>query len=193
MALELRPNCECWDRDLPPSSPLARICTFECTFCADCVESVLHNVCPNCGGGFAPRPIRPATEWRPELSTAKRQLDVLAKCNIWTQRTTTMPGRSMHEDDPLEDFARRETTHQDVTKRVYVAGSGPAVIVMAEMPGISPHVARFARWVRDDGFTVIAGTLCGLAGFLLGNQAEFVSPAYMHWQRSAPSSTTTIS
>jgi hypothetical protein len=72
MALELRPNCECCDRDLPPASTLARICTFECTFCADCVARVLHDVCPNCGGGFAPRPIRPATEWRPGLSLAKR-------------------------------------------------------------------------------------------------------------------------
>jgi uncharacterized protein len=72
MALELRPNCECCDRDLPPSSALARICSYECTFCTDCVEGVLFNVCPNCGGGFTPRPIRPATEWRPGLSTAKR-------------------------------------------------------------------------------------------------------------------------
>ena len=72
MALELRPNCECCDRDLPPASTLARICTFECTFCADCVDNVLFNVCPNCGGGFAARPIRPATEWRPGLSVAKR-------------------------------------------------------------------------------------------------------------------------
>lgn len=58
--LELRPNCECCDRDLPPDSPDARICTFECTFCAGCVEEALAGVCPNCGGGFAPRPIRPA-------------------------------------------------------------------------------------------------------------------------------------
>jgi hypothetical protein len=72
MALELRPNCECCDRDLPPSSTLARICSYECTFCSDCVERVLFNVCPNCGGGFAPRPIRPATEWRPGLSVAQR-------------------------------------------------------------------------------------------------------------------------
>jgi hypothetical protein len=72
MALELRPNCECCDRDLPPASTEARICTYECTFCADCVDTVLSNVCPNCGGGFAPRPIRPATEWRPGLSLAKR-------------------------------------------------------------------------------------------------------------------------
>jgi len=72
MALELRPNCEACDRDLPPNSPDARICTFECTFCADCVERMLANVCPNCGGGFAPRPIRPANEWRSGLSVGKR-------------------------------------------------------------------------------------------------------------------------
>ena len=72
MALELRPNCEFCDKDLPPSATEARICTFECTFCADCVDAVLQNVCPNCGGGFVPRPIRPAREWRPGLSVAKR-------------------------------------------------------------------------------------------------------------------------
>ena len=58
--LELRPNCECCDRDLPPDSTDASICTFECTFCADCVETRLKGVCPNCGGGFVARPIRPA-------------------------------------------------------------------------------------------------------------------------------------
>ncbi len=70
--LALRPNCECCDRDLPPNATDARICSYECTFCAHCVETVLHNVCPNCGGGFAPRPIRPTTEWRPGQSVAKR-------------------------------------------------------------------------------------------------------------------------
>ncbi|REJ76774.1 MAG: DUF1272 domain-containing protein [Acidobacteria bacterium] len=58
--LELRPNCECCDRDLPASSTEARICSFECTFCADCVERVLENVCPNCGGELVRRPVRPA-------------------------------------------------------------------------------------------------------------------------------------
>lgn len=72
MALELRPNCEYCDCDLPPGSPDARICSFECTFCAHCAEEVLHDVCPNCGGGFAPRPIRPAHAWRPGLSVAAR-------------------------------------------------------------------------------------------------------------------------
>lgn len=58
--LELRPNCELCDKDLPPDSTKACICTYECTFCADCVETVLFNVCPNCGGGFEKRPVRPA-------------------------------------------------------------------------------------------------------------------------------------
>jgi len=57
--LELRPNCECCGRDLPPDAADAVICTFECTFCADCAQGVLGGVCPNCGGNFAPRPIRP--------------------------------------------------------------------------------------------------------------------------------------
>jgi len=64
MALQLRPNCEYCDKDLPPNASDARICSYECTFCADCVETKLFNVCPNCGGGFAPRPIRPAKPWR---------------------------------------------------------------------------------------------------------------------------------
>ncbi len=62
--LALRPNCELCDTDLPPHASDARICSYECTFCAPCVENVLHNVCPNCGGGFAPRPLRPLRAWR---------------------------------------------------------------------------------------------------------------------------------
>ena len=57
--LELRPNCECCDRDLPPSAADAMICSFECTFCHDCAETKLHGRCPNCGGNLVPRPIRP--------------------------------------------------------------------------------------------------------------------------------------
>jgi hypothetical protein len=58
--LQLRPNCECCDRDLPADSPAARICSFECTFCADCTSQKLAGVCPNCGGELLPRPRRPA-------------------------------------------------------------------------------------------------------------------------------------
>ncbi len=60
--LELRPNCECCDRDLPPDSPEAMICSYECTFCQTCATKVPHGQCPNCGGNFAPRPIRSAAK-----------------------------------------------------------------------------------------------------------------------------------
>jgi hypothetical protein len=62
--LELRPSCELCDADLPPDSADARICSYECTFCARCVDDVLHDVCPNCGGNFQARPIRPARAHR---------------------------------------------------------------------------------------------------------------------------------
>jgi dienelactone hydrolase len=70
----------------------------------------------------------------------------------------------MKVDDALEDFVAREITLNGMTKNVYVAGSGPAVIIMTEMPGISPHVARFARWVRDAGFKVYMPSLFGRDG-----------------------------
>ena len=66
--------------------------------------------------------------------------------------------------DPLDDFALRELAFNDEAKRVYVAGAGPAVVVMCEMPGITPDVARFARWVRDAGFTVWMPSLFGVDG-----------------------------
>ena len=75
-----------------------------------------------------------------------------------------MPGRSMSVDDPLEDFDRRVVVLEEGSKVVHVAGSGPAVIVMTEMPGISPDVARFSRWIRDAGFTVYMPSLFGRDG-----------------------------
>jgi uncharacterized protein len=62
--LELRPTCEHCNKALPPDSVEARICSYECTFCATCVDTVLENVCPNCAGGFVPRPIRPSKNWK---------------------------------------------------------------------------------------------------------------------------------
>jgi uncharacterized protein len=62
--LELRPTCENCNKPLPPDSTEAMICTFECTFCRTCVDNILRNVCPNCGGGFCSRPIRPKTNWK---------------------------------------------------------------------------------------------------------------------------------
>jgi hypothetical protein len=73
MALELRPNCECCDRDLPPASE-AMICSFECTFCADCAMDVLHGACPNCGGELVRRPIRPMAKLVNNPASTKRVL-----------------------------------------------------------------------------------------------------------------------
>ena len=63
LARELRPTCENCNRSLAPDATDAMICSYECTFCRDCVEVVLSNVCPNCGGGFERRPVRPAHPW----------------------------------------------------------------------------------------------------------------------------------
>ena len=62
--IELRPSCENCNKPLPPQAPDAMICSYECTFCSKCVVNILENVCPNCGGGFVPRPHRPKTNWR---------------------------------------------------------------------------------------------------------------------------------
>jgi hypothetical protein len=77
--LELRPTCEHCNKPLPPHAADARICSYECTFCADCVEKVLANVCPNCGGGFAPRPIRPARNWNGDNYLGKDAASTLIK------------------------------------------------------------------------------------------------------------------
>jgi dienelactone hydrolase len=75
-----------------------------------------------------------------------------------------MPARNMNHHDALEDFTQRNITFLDASKKTYIAGQGPGVIVMTEMPGISPQVARFARWVRDAGFTVYMPSLFGTDG-----------------------------
>lgn len=70
--LQIRPNCECCNVDLPPNSTLARICSFECTFCAHCAEKVLAGKCPNCGGELVRRPIRPAAALEKFPASAQR-------------------------------------------------------------------------------------------------------------------------
>ncbi len=72
--LELRPNCECCDRDLPPQARDAMICTYECTFCADCARDVLAGTCPNCGGELVRRPVRPAAMLARHPASATRVL-----------------------------------------------------------------------------------------------------------------------
>ncbi len=78
--LELRPNCECCDRDLPPSSAGARICTFECTFCARCADERFGGVCPNCGGDLVARPIRPPAMLARHPASAVRVTKPHAQC-----------------------------------------------------------------------------------------------------------------
>jgi uncharacterized protein len=70
--LELRPNCECCNKDLPPESPQAMICTYECTFCRDCTQSRLGGICPNCGGNLVTRPIRPASKLKKDPASTAR-------------------------------------------------------------------------------------------------------------------------
>jgi hypothetical protein len=72
--LDLRPNCECCDKNLPPASLEARICTYECTFCADCTDNRLHGICPNCGGELVRRPVRPAAMLAKHPASTKRVL-----------------------------------------------------------------------------------------------------------------------
>ena len=74
MVLELRPNCENCDRDLLPDSVQARICSFECTFCADCADGVFAGSCPNCGGEMLRRPIRPPARLEKSPASTTRKL-----------------------------------------------------------------------------------------------------------------------
>jgi hypothetical protein len=70
--LELRPNCECCNVDLAPEAEDARICSFECTFCAQCVDELLGGKCPNCGGEFVKRPVRPVAELAQSPASTRR-------------------------------------------------------------------------------------------------------------------------
>jgi hypothetical protein len=99
--LQLRPICEHCAKPLPPSAADARICSFECTFCADCVQHVLHDACPNCGGGFVPRPIRPARNWvrgnylgeNPPVTESKhRPVDAGAQAELLSRLAGLPPG-----------------------------------------------------------------------------------------------------
>lgn len=88
--LELRPNCENCNKVLPADSIEAMICTYECTFCKDCVEHVLFNVCPNCGGGFEKRPIRPKEGLNKNPASQKPILKPVKK-NIYLEKNRNIP------------------------------------------------------------------------------------------------------
>ncbi|MEM9348654.1 MAG: DUF1272 domain-containing protein [Pseudomonadota bacterium] len=100
--LELRPNCEWCDCDLPPSSPAARICSYECTYCASCVDAVLHNVCPTCGGGFVPRPIRPpeAVGGQRDLGLKNRPAGTVRHHSEWTREQVEEVSLRLREIPP---------------------------------------------------------------------------------------------
>lgn len=72
--LKLKPNCECCDKDLPPDSREAMICSFECTFCTSCATTVLGGICPNCGGNLVSRPIRPPAMLQKYPASTERHL-----------------------------------------------------------------------------------------------------------------------
>ncbi|WP_434053970.1 MAG: DUF1272 domain-containing protein [Roseibium sp.] len=78
--LMLKPNCECCDKDLPPSAADARMCTFECTFCADCADERFGNICPNCGGNLVIRPVRPENHLLKNPASTKRFTKAHPQC-----------------------------------------------------------------------------------------------------------------
>ena len=100
--LELRPTCENCNKPLPPASLEARICSYECTFCASCVEDVLLNVCPNCGGGFVARPVRPSNNWKgnnflgadPASTTIRHRPVDAAAHEKFAERLRTIPAHN---------------------------------------------------------------------------------------------------
>lgn len=100
--LELRPNCEMCDRDLPPDSSEARICSYVCAFCVSCVDVVLHNVCPNCGGGFVPRPIRPARALRDGTGRRQHPASTKRRKIRWTTADNNAFVRKLHITPPAD-------------------------------------------------------------------------------------------
>jgi uncharacterized protein len=100
--LDLRPNCELCDADLPPEATNARICSYECTFCAACVNDVLHDVCPNCGGGFASRPLRPRHAWRPGTGLVNDPPDTRRRSLGYSRDEVAELSAALRDTDPAD-------------------------------------------------------------------------------------------
>nr|WP_082549173.1 DUF1272 domain-containing protein [Rhizobacter sp. Root404] len=100
--LEIRPNCELCDTDLPANSLDARVCSYECTYCVSCVDLRLRNVCPTCGGGFERRPIRPVRAWRPGLSLglSTHPAGTTRKHTRWTEQEISRFVEELREIPP---------------------------------------------------------------------------------------------
>ena len=104
--LVLRPNCECCDKDLPPQSTEAVICSFECTFCAHCASTVLNATCPNCAGNFVPRPIRPAAALVNNPASTERVLKAHRRVGKAAEQSITeanITGPSITEPNIIEE------------------------------------------------------------------------------------------
>ena len=98
--LEIRPNCEACDKDLAPDASEACICTYECTFCRNCVETLLKNVCPNCGGGFVARPIRPKTGHRAGVCLQNQPASMVRVHTKYSKEEITKFSESVRNIEP---------------------------------------------------------------------------------------------
>lgn len=99
--LELRPNCEICDRDLPPASKEAHICSYECTYCSACAAGLM-NVCPNCGGNLQPRPIRPAKAHRANVSLEHHPADTRRRQGKWSAEERRAFSAGLKDVPPAE-------------------------------------------------------------------------------------------
>ncbi len=128
--LELRPNCECCDKDLPPDSAEAMICTFECTFCRDCVTGSLAGVCPNCGGNFEARPVRPVNKLKKYPASSTRVGST--KYSVYIVRCAD----DSYYTGIAADVARRLAEHESSPRGAkYLKGRGPLALVYAQAVG----------------------------------------------------------
>ena len=153
MALELRPNCEYCDKDLAPDATDARICSYECTFCADCVERRLSNVCPNCGGGFMARPIRPAREWRSGVSRARQPASTKRvrlshsreEIALFVREVATIPPERQDGDDENADSVAKELES-------YWDGVSDEELLATELTTDDPEALMGLVTVLPDGY-----------------------------------------
>jgi len=132
MALQLRPNCEYCDKDLPRMQR-KRGSFYECTFCADCADNKLHNVCPNCGGGFVPRPIRPAREWRPGLTVGNGRRQTSAFICLQPRRYRSAFGADQ-ERSTAGSLTRRRDRALDLTEPDAIAVALAQPRITSESP-----------------------------------------------------------
>ena len=100
--LAIRPNCECCDKELPANSKEAYICSYECTFCKKCLDEILQNVCPNCGGGLTARPIRPATSRRKGLGLAYQPAEKKRTYSKYSQEEISIFSEAVKDISPEE-------------------------------------------------------------------------------------------